>query len=98
MALIACPECQREISDEALMCPQCGYPLAETKLDQAMVQMKVELLGDKPEAQIWKEMSERKAMLYILSGMLKEEHGKTLELRRMVDYLLAKKEQAEQTS
>lgn len=27
MALINCPECNREISDSALSCPQCGYHL-----------------------------------------------------------------------
>lgn len=29
MALIACPECGREISTDAKACPVCGYPLAE---------------------------------------------------------------------
>lgn len=28
MALINCPECQKQISDQAQSCPQCGYPLA----------------------------------------------------------------------
>lgn len=27
MALIACPECRREVSDQAEACPQCGYPV-----------------------------------------------------------------------
>jgi hypothetical protein len=27
MALIRCPECQREVSDKASACPSCGYPL-----------------------------------------------------------------------
>lgn len=27
MALIACPECQREISSRAPACPHCGYPV-----------------------------------------------------------------------
>ncbi|MBR2048313.1 MAG: zinc ribbon domain-containing protein [Oscillospiraceae bacterium] len=27
MALIPCPECQRQISDKASFCPQCGYPM-----------------------------------------------------------------------
>lgn len=26
MALIRCPECQREVSDKAPVCPGCGYP------------------------------------------------------------------------
>lgn len=27
MALIKCPECGKEVSDSALICPQCGYPI-----------------------------------------------------------------------
>ena len=27
MALIACKECGKEISDQAKICPQCGVPL-----------------------------------------------------------------------
>lgn len=27
MALIRCPECQREVSDKAPTCPGCGYPM-----------------------------------------------------------------------
>ena len=27
MALISCPECTREVSDQAAACPHCGYPL-----------------------------------------------------------------------
>ena len=29
MALIRCPECNREISDKAAACPGCGYPLQD---------------------------------------------------------------------
>jgi uncharacterized membrane protein YvbJ len=28
MALINCPECTKQISDQALHCPQCGNPIA----------------------------------------------------------------------
>ena len=28
MALIACPECKREISDKAAVCPGCGVVIA----------------------------------------------------------------------
>ena len=28
MALISCPECKREISDRAQVCPNCGCPLS----------------------------------------------------------------------
>lgn len=27
MALIACPECGREVSSAAMACPSCAYPL-----------------------------------------------------------------------
>lgn len=29
MALMKCPECGKEVSDRALSCPSCGYPLHE---------------------------------------------------------------------
>lgn len=29
MALINCPECNKEISDKAMTCPNCGYPVQE---------------------------------------------------------------------
>ena len=29
MALILCPECKGEVSDQAASCPHCGYPLPE---------------------------------------------------------------------
>ena len=30
MALISCPECNKEISDKAQSCPHCGYPISNT--------------------------------------------------------------------
>lgn len=30
MALISCPECEKEISDKARFCPHCGYPIFST--------------------------------------------------------------------
>ncbi len=29
MAIIHCPECNREVSDRAASCPHCGYPISE---------------------------------------------------------------------
>lgn len=31
MALIKCPECGRELSDRADMCPHCGYKVVNNK-------------------------------------------------------------------
>lgn len=33
MALITCPECGKEISDQAPACPSCGYPLSPAQPD-----------------------------------------------------------------
>jgi len=30
MALIYCPECEKQVSDKATACPNCGYPIANT--------------------------------------------------------------------
>jgi hypothetical protein len=32
MALIRCPECQREVSEKAPACPGCGYPMPGTSM------------------------------------------------------------------
>ena len=29
MALIKCPECNNDVSTEAISCPHCGYPIAK---------------------------------------------------------------------
>lgn len=36
VALIKCPECGREVSDKALSCPNCGYPILQDPLEWAM--------------------------------------------------------------
>ncbi|SHO50614.1 zinc-ribbon domain-containing protein [Anaerocolumna xylanovorans] len=35
MALINCPECNKEISDKAASCPNCGYPIAKDESDKS---------------------------------------------------------------
>lgn len=32
MALIRCPECEKEISDKSSVCIHCGFPISEVKL------------------------------------------------------------------
>lgn len=32
MALIKCPECNKEISDKAKKCPNCGFPIKRKKV------------------------------------------------------------------
>lgn len=33
MALITCPECSHNVSDKAISCPNCGYPINTISLD-----------------------------------------------------------------
>lgn len=35
MALIKCPECGKEVSDKAIACIHCGFPLQKVKKDEA---------------------------------------------------------------
>ena len=36
MALIHCPECNHEVSNEALSCPHCGYPLKNSPSNESL--------------------------------------------------------------
>ncbi|NLE89804.1 MAG: zinc-ribbon domain-containing protein [Dehalococcoidales bacterium] len=46
MALINCPECGREISDQVKACPHCGYPLeSESENAQETQPQQVEITG-----------------------------------------------------
>lgn len=42
MALIHCPECDKEISDKVKDCPNCGYPLADEIKTEEVIQTKAE--------------------------------------------------------
>lgn len=41
MALITCPECGKQISDQAEACPNCGYPLKAKKDQQQKEDVKI---------------------------------------------------------
>ncbi len=32
MALIICPECKAEVSDQAVVCPKCGFPISKREV------------------------------------------------------------------
>ena len=40
MALIKCPECDLQVSDKALSCPHCGYPMASAPRKKYTKQVK----------------------------------------------------------
>ncbi len=44
MALIKCPECGQEVSDKAIQCPRCAYPIAELRTD-GVVRIKMSIIS-----------------------------------------------------
>lgn len=42
MALINCPECNKEISGSASQCPNCGFPISQGSSEKIIVQQKGE--------------------------------------------------------
>ena len=57
MALINCPECKREVSDKALTCPCCGYPIRNTPYLHEIINGKdidLEFIRDESISQIQK--------------------------------------------
>lgn len=57
MALINCPECGKEVSDKALKCPNCGYPLEDMDFAKEEV---VEETIETVDEDISKEVAEEK--------------------------------------
>ncbi len=54
MSLITCPECKKEISDEANSCPNCGFPIKKSTIQQ------------KPQEEINKRISYKRIYFYLL--------------------------------
>ena len=57
MAMIKCPECGKEVSDKAAVCPNCAYPIQALKPD-GVCQIKMTALqrgafGGKQKAFMW---------------------------------------------
>lgn len=40
MPLITCPDCNKEVSDQAKSCPNCGHPIAAITIEQTGKQFK----------------------------------------------------------
>lgn len=59
MALIKCPECGTEVSDKAVACPKCAYPI-----QQAQEQKIVEMAFDAVSGQVFNN----KCFVYDMNG------------------------------
>lgn len=45
MALIKCPECNKEISDQVSSCPNCGYPIKRIRLEFKIKKKEIKFIG-----------------------------------------------------
>lgn len=55
MAMIECPECEKQVSEKAAQCPNCAFPIAvnsNTATVNPSVTQTVELTGKKLKTQI----------------------------------------------
>lgn len=51
MALIKCPECGKEVSDQAASCPSCGHPLKQKENAQSQMQQNGKQSNDRYRSQ-----------------------------------------------
>lgn len=74
MALIKCPECEKEISDKALKCPNCGYPLkdepTEEKIDSSTISETIISKDNGAREESTKKAKRKKIILDILILLL----------------------------
>jgi hypothetical protein len=47
--LVACPECERRVSDRAAACPECGFPVAEHFSAEATAKVRAETIRSRRE-------------------------------------------------
>lgn len=103
MALINCPECNHQISDKAVSCPNCGYPLdeipknenAEEKINNDFEKVKIDkkLLDDIYEFENGAKILMMKTLSKVSKCSLKEAEyivNKYFELRfpsKNLDYV-----------
>lgn len=74
MALIKCPECNKEISDKAESCPHCGFPLPKLPdLENNMLLFKGKLYDITPAIDYVKNFD------FSVRKMTPKEHGKLRE-------------------
>jgi RNA polymerase subunit RPABC4/transcription elongation factor Spt4 len=59
LALINCPECNKEISDKVKVCPNCGYPFEDE-----------EVIVEQEKSNSLNKLVNNKKMLYIITGII----------------------------
>jgi hypothetical protein len=87
MALVSCPECNKQVSDKAMTCVGCGYPLKVMEVAEVITTTTTSV-KDKVKR---KSVNEQKIPFYILSkngidiavNILEEDSGS--EIRQLLD-------------
>ena len=72
MALIKCPECGKEVSDRAVSCPNCAYPIeAESPEGEVRIKMstdvffKIRIINNETGKDLWEGRSQEVAKIYL---------------------------------
>lgn len=83
MALIKCPECEREVSSNAEKCPNCGYPLTQIHANT------IKINGvDVDMDSIWQQTKKEDKMVSTIKKMTKAKKGEVAKI--VNDYLKQK--------
>jgi uncharacterized membrane protein YvbJ len=56
MAIIKCPECNKEVSDTAKVCPHCGYKVRKSVIEQAKREIRLNQVAEEREARRQKKI------------------------------------------
>lgn len=83
MALIKCPECEREVSDNAEKCPNCGYPLTQSKPNTIRING-IDVNMD----MLWEQTKNKNKMI---AEIRKNTKGKNAEVTKVVNTYLKEK-------
>ena len=75
MSLIKCPECKADISDKAVQCPRCGYPLSDA---ERMPRRRA------PSGREWKSKAAIGGMPLVHVAYGRDEHGKLRVARGII--------------
>ena len=77
MALINCPECKKEISDQSINCPNCGYPMKSLQDEHLKTENKISFNNIWNKLSIYERISAIALIVFILMTIVALVAGKT---------------------